>query len=126
LSGDAFRIYIAQHFDVESFLRLLAVGALNGNPDDYRAMGNNYYLYHDPINNHWHMIPYDYDHGMGQGWDGLGNYSLDLDLIAWRNLTGKSHPLAEKILAIPAYRAQYVNYLLELTEETGIFSIDNF
>jgi spore coat protein H len=126
LSGEAFRMYIQTHFDVDRFLRLLAVGALNGNPDDYRAMANNYYLYHDPVGDVWHMIPYDYDHGMGQGWDGLGNYSLDLDLIDWRNLTGQSHPLVEKILEIPAYRNQYIAYILELTEPNGIFTPNRF
>jgi spore coat protein H len=127
LSGEAFKSYIETHFDVDRFLRLIAVGALIGNPDDYRAMGNNYYLYRDPQLDQWHMIPYDYDHGFGQGWDGLGDYSLKLDLIQWKNLTGRSHPLVEKILAIEDYKNTYIDYLIELIDpENGLFHIDHY
>ncbi|MFU8793207.1 MAG: CotH kinase family protein [Acholeplasmataceae bacterium] len=138
LNGVAFQTYIEAHFDVDRFLRLMAVGALLGNPDDYRAMGNNYYLYHDPVEMKFHMIPYDYDHGLGQGWNGfgdqgLGDYSLGLDLITWVQLTDaftgsdQSHVLSEKILAFPAYVITYQNYLLELIDETdGLFRIENF
>jgi hypothetical protein len=127
LSGSEFKTYIESHFDVDRFLRLLAVGALIGNPDDYRAMANNYYLYHDPDLEIWHMIPYDYDHGFGQGWDGLDDYSLTLDLIEWKNLTGQSHPLVEKVLAIDEYKQTYINYLIELIDsENGMFHIDHF
>ena len=138
LNGLAFQTYIEDHFDVDRFLRLMAVGALLGNPDDYRAMGNNYYLYHDPVEEKFHMIPYDYDHGLGQGWNGfgdqgLGDYSLGLDLITWFQLTDvftghdHTHVLSEKILAFPEYVITYQNYLLELIDDTeGLFRIERF
>lgn len=123
LTGTNFDEYITANFDVDRFLKYLAVGVLLGNPDDYRAMGNNYYLYINPVSGKWTIIPYDYDHGMGQGWDGspvFYNWTIDHDIYTWGNLNaalqGKSYanPLSDKILKIERYQLQYEAYLKEL------------
>lgn len=126
LEGSYFKTYIEANFDVDRLLRLLAIGVLLGNPDDYRAMGNNYYLYRNDITGKWTMIPYDYDHGLGQGWDGapvFTNYSIGMDIYAWGNLNtafvGREikHPLTDKILTIPEYQLQYKAHLKTLIED---------
>ncbi len=43
-TGESFKTYIEANFNVDMFLRYLAVNVFLGNPDDYRAMGNNCYL----------------------------------------------------------------------------------
>ncbi|MDY0023939.1 MAG: CotH kinase family protein, partial [Candidatus Izemoplasmatales bacterium] len=134
--GNDFYNYIKDHFDVDRFLRYLAVGVLLGNPDDYRAMANNYYLYHDPLVDKWTIIPYDYDHGMGQGWDGapvFENWTIDADIYEWGNLNafqeGKdySNPLSKKILEIPEYQIIYEGYLAELINpDNNYFNFNHF
>lgn len=137
LSGIAFKNYIRDAFDVDRLLRLLAVGVLLGNPDDYRAMGNNYYLYHNPVLDQWTMIPYDYDHGLGQGWDGFPvfqNYTVGADIYEWGNLNAQllgrseyAHPLTDKILADRGNQILYETYLSILIDPTeGFFSFEAF
>lgn len=120
LNGDAFDQYITRYFDVDRFIRYLAVNALVGNPDDYRSMGNNYYLYHDPVNDQWTIIPYDFDHGMGEGWNPYDYYSIGLDIYGWETLNGvRRPPLSDKILKIERYQLLYESYLLELMDEAN-------
>lgn len=130
LDGHYFKTYIEANFDVDRLLRLLAIGVLLGNPDDYRAMANNYYLYRNDQTGKWVMIPYDYDHGLGQGWDGspvFTNNSIGMNIYEWGNLnsylTGREikHPLTDKLLLIDEYQLKYEAYLKELIE-TDLFS----
>jgi spore coat protein CotH len=51
-------------FDVQSFLRVLAVNAMVGMADDYWRGGNNYYLWQNP-GGKWGFIPFDYDRSFG-------------------------------------------------------------
>ncbi|HOI84736.1 MAG TPA: CotH kinase family protein [Acholeplasmataceae bacterium] len=136
-TGEDFITYIENNFEVDMFLKYLAVGVLLGNPDDYRAMGNNYYLYQNSDSGKWMMIPYDYDHGMGQGWDGapvFSNWTIDADIYTWGNLNASilNHPhyphvLVDKLLNIPAYQLQYEDYLRELINPSNAyFSYDAF
>jgi spore coat protein H len=136
LNGPAFKTYIENHFNVDMFLRYLAVGVMLGNPDDYRAMGNNYYLYHNPVSNQWMMIPYDYDHGLGQGWQGeqvFSNYTIGANIYRWGNLNkallgvdSYPHPLVDKILMIPEFQLLYENYLRQLISEDSLFTFSRF
>lgn len=129
--------YIDDYFNVDMFLRYLAVGVLLGNPDDYRAMGNNYYFYHNDLINQWTMIPYDYDHGLAQGWTGepvFSNYTVGMDIYEWGNinryfleLAEYPHPLVDRILNVSKYQVLYEDYLSELIDsENNLFCYDNF
>lgn len=134
--GEQFRTFIREHMEVEDFLRFLAVGVVLGNPDDYRAMGNNYFLYHNPKTNKWSMIPYDYDHGLGQGWyesSVYPYYSVGSDIYTWFNLANHInpghnyiHPLVDKILSIPEYQLFYEAFLEELVTNELLFSYSHF
>lgn len=137
LSGPAFQAFAESRLDVTTLLTYFAVGILIGNPDDYRAMGNNYYIYFAPGTDRVHIIPYDYDHGLGQGWQGeqvFSNFTVGTDIYDWGNLNAAMlgvdtypHPLADKILAIPAYQAIYEEILADLTDPLeGLFSYDRF
>lgn len=136
-SGSDFQTYIEDHFEVDMFLRYLAVGVLLGNPDDYRAMANNYFMYQNSESMKWVVIPYDYDHGMGQGWDGapiFSNWSIGMDIYEWGNLNAYllnqpnySHVLVDKILNIPSYQVIYESYLNQLISGTNaLFTTQRF
>lgn len=135
--SDEFHAYIEDNFEVDLFLRYLAVGVLLGNPDDYRAMGNNYYLYQNSESGKWVVIPYDYDHGMGQGWDGapvFSNWSVGMDIYTWGNLNAHmlnfpnyQHVLVDKILNDSTYQITYETYLNQLIEgSSALFSTERF
>jgi hypothetical protein len=129
--GEALEAWLDASFDVEGFLRALAVNVLVGMPDDYWAMGNNYYLYFGAPRGRF--IPWDYDHGLGGGWAGEPAWShegiADSDVLVWKNLNaafgrpGTRHPLVDKLLARPRYRARYLTLLASLSDPTrGLFS----
>lgn len=128
LDDAALTDWLDTHFDVEHFLRAIAVNVLVGMPDDYWAMGNNYYLYFGA--NKTRFIPWDYDHGLGGGWGGEPAWDheqiADSDPFVWKNLNrafgvNVDHPLVDRLLRIPTYRARYAE-LLDVILDSGRFS----
>lgn len=134
LSDEEFARYIERSFEVDKFLRLMAVNLLAGTPDDYRSMGNNYYLYFNKAGK-IEMIPYDYDASLGGGWNGGTASSYEAiateDIYTGLNLNtaylerSVSHPLADRILAIPEYRQLYEYYVWYFVD-SGLFSYASF
>lgn len=128
LDDEALATWLDQHFDTERFLRALAVNVLVGMPDDYWAMGNNYYLYFgEPLGR---FIPWDYDHGLGGGWGGEPAWDheqiADSDPFVWKNLNrafgvALDHPLVDRLLAMPTIRRRYAALLDTILDE-GLFS----
>jgi hypothetical protein len=123
LEGEAFALYMDSSFDMEVLLSAFAVTTLIGSVDDYRSMGNNYYLYFKP-DGQVVFFPYDFDNSLGYGWDGesFGGYDgiATEDIYKWRSLAsifmGRKyfHPLSEKVLAIEKYKIRYEAILREL------------
>ena len=130
-SGATLKSYLEANFDVDMFLRSLAVNVLVGNPDDYRGNANNYYLYFDE-NDYLSFLPYDYDNSMGVGWDGSPvfiNYTIGNDIYIWEGDGFREEvrniPLVENILAFEEYQILYENYLESLIND-GYFTYDYY
>ena len=121
-STDAqFAAGIEGRFDVDSFLRYLAVDVSVGSWDDYWYGSNNYGLYLPPGTTRWQWIPYDYDNTFGTDFFGVNWATRPVD-SGWKaGGFGTGHsPLVDRILNITAYRDQYRRYLHAL--RTGLFS----
>ena len=119
LEGQDFIDYMDANFDVESFIRYLAMGIYINNLDDYRFLANNYYLFFNS-EGRTEFIPYDFDISLGTNWHGEMPYDefINQDIFNTKNLTtnwgdSSPHPLVDKVLAVEKYRAQYVNLLGE-------------
>lgn len=112
-----YEAYINRSFNINNFLTATALNVAIGMPDDYWAMGNNYYLYFNPLGRIEYM-PYDYDNSLGAGWDGsqFGGYEgiATADIMRWNNTASKllgrsiSFPLIEKALKVDRYREYYL------------------
>ena len=95
--------------DIENVLKYFALNILVGSWDDYWSLMNNYYLYHDPTNDLFRIIPYDYDN----------TYGIDWFTIDWANanpynfpkVASGARPLAEKLMANNQYRNLYTHFL---------------
>jgi hypothetical protein len=95
--------------DIEDVLKYFAMNILVGSWDDYWSLMNNYYLYHDPTEDLFHIIPYDYDNTYGIDW-------FDID---WANanpynfpkVASGVRPLAEKLMANNQYRNLYTHFI---------------
>jgi hypothetical protein len=136
LSGADLKRYLEANFEIDRFLRYLAMNVLIGKWDDYWADGNNYYLY---FNNGGKIefMPCDYDMALGGGFQlfdaaniGIydwGNHNKELlRVISPRvpvdvldKYCNFEYPLAEKVLAIDEYRAKYEHYLKEFIKPSN-------
>ncbi|MFK7954283.1 MAG: CotH kinase family protein [Ekhidna sp.] len=108
-----FQIEIEKVFNVDSYLRQLAVEAVLGHWDGYSYNQNNFYLFYDAETELVEFIPYDADNTWGIDW-------IDRD---WgtRNLLsfyrgGNPRPLTTKILNVDEYEKKYRSYLKEMYE----------
>ena len=94
-------------FDMEVFLRYLAVNTVMQNWDTYGLMTHNYFLYNNPDNNKLTWIPWDNNESLQEGKMG-GALMLDFSDIqrgAW--------PLIEYIYADNHYKTLYDAYVQE-------------
>lgn len=102
----AWKTGLEKVFDVDGFLRWLAVNTVIQNWDTYGVMAHNYYLYNNGGKLAW--IPWDNNESL-KGSDGGANsrtLSLELDetsLAGW--------PLISRIIAQPDYLAVYQSYI---------------
>ncbi len=95
-------------FDVDGFLKYLAVNGIIQNWDTYGRMTQNYYLYNNPDTSKLTWIPWDNNEALQEG--KMGG-ALDLD---FSDIQANGWPLIEKLYADNIYKAQYNDYLLEV------------
>lgn len=101
-------------FNVNSYLKCVAMDVLTGNWDGPNYNMNNFYLYHNPRTNLFEYIPYDLDNTLGI--DFVGRDWSDRDVYTWsKGNTGR--PLFDKIIARPRYRAKFTAILRNTMDE---------
>ncbi|MFK7958744.1 MAG: CotH kinase family protein [Lysobacterales bacterium] len=104
----AWRTNLEAVFDVDGFLKYLAVNEIIQNWDTYGLMPHNYYLYNNPDNGLLTWIPWDNNESLQTGRRG-GALSLDFS-----NLNAAEWPLIARIYADDVYRQTYNSYLTEV------------
>ncbi len=119
--NDGFIAAIQEVFNVNGFLRLLAVDVATGSWDDYWFNKNNYYLYHNTATGKFEFIPYDYDNTLGIWWTSImaGVNWGTRDIYAWGHPT-ESRPLTMRILAIPELRNRFTFYVRRLLQRNFV------
>ncbi len=95
-------------FDVDGFLRYLAVNGIIQNWDSYGRMTQNYYLYNDPASSKLTWIPWDHNEAFQEGKQG-GAVALDFSDVA-----ADDWPLIGRLYADAVYKDRYDSYLLEV------------
>jgi len=108
--SETWRTNLEAIFDVDSFLKYLAVNGVIQNWDTYGRMIHNYYLHNNPENGKLTWIPWDNNEALQEGKLG-GSLALnfsDLDANNW--------PLIEKIYADDTYKATYDSYVQEVID----------
>ena len=104
----AWRAGLEATFDVDNFLKYLAVNGIIQNWDTYGRMPHNYYLYNNPDNGLLTWIPWDNNESLQEGKQGG---ALDLD---FSNLSVSEWPLIGNIIADDTYKARYNALLSEV------------
>ncbi|MBN2083901.1 MAG: CotH kinase family protein [Anaerolineales bacterium] len=101
-SDEEFMRALEAVFDMDSFLRYLAVITILSNWDSYPFTGNNYYLFHDPATGIFEWIPWDLTWG--------GNPQNPLFERANPELMPRA-PLFDKAVQTERYRSKYAAYM---------------
>ncbi len=114
-TDEEFATEIESVFEVDRYLRQLAVEALMGHWDGYSYNQNNFYLFYNGQTGKVEFLPYDVDNTWGIDWVGQDWGSYDLNHWVMPN---QPRPLTTRILAVPAYLEAYKGYIRELTETT--------
>ena len=121
-------VFIEENFNVDSFIRAMAMNVLLGNPDDYRGNTNNYYFYFDE-SNYMTFIPFDYDNSLGSGWNGSPafiDYTLGNDIYDWGQFSWTPEPtLWDNVIYYEKYQTLYEDYLMEFIED-GTYSVESY
>jgi CotH kinase protein/Lamin Tail Domain len=107
---------IMETFDVDAFLKRLALDVLTANWDSYWGNGNNYHLFFDPDSRRWSYIPYDFDNVIGISWD-YGNINwATCDIYNWPQLYANA-PLVERLMDVPEFNNRYSYYMKEMLDD---------
>jgi spore coat protein CotH len=114
----AWRAGLEAVFDVDAFLKWLAVDTIMQNWDTYGSMAHNYYLYTNPTTGRVTWIPWDNNMSLSAGRgggrgdtgkNGMGGGARELDLAAVTD----QWPLIRYLADDSVYMAKYQQYLQE-------------
>ncbi|MEN9700512.1 MAG: hypothetical protein RLZZ301_1710 [Bacteroidota bacterium] len=106
-----FACAIQEVFDVELFLRNIALEILIGQWDGYAYNKNNYYLYQRPSDGKIVFMSYDLDNTFGIDWFGI-NWALR-NVYSW-SPSNSARPLYTKLLAVPYFRDRFTYHLNDI------------
>lgn len=123
------KAFIEEYFNIDSFMKAMAMNVLLGNPDDYRGNANNFYYYIES-DGYLTYLPFDYDNSMGSGWTGYDvfiNYTLGNDIYewGWADWMPCGKPLWDNTIVYEEYQILYEDYLMEFIDE-GIYSEESY
>ncbi|HRK27861.1 MAG TPA: CotH kinase family protein [Chitinophagales bacterium] len=107
-------------FNVDNFLRLLALDIFTANWDGYNYNINNYYLYQNTATGKFEYIPYDTDNTFGIDWFGIDWASRNV--YGWAP-EANFPPLHTRLLNVQEFRRRfsyYFNMLLQTAATTGV------
>jgi len=100
-------------FDVDGFLKWLAVNTTIQNWDTYGKMTHNYYLYNDPSDNLLKWIPWDNNEAFEDGNQG-GALSFE-----FTSISDEDWPLIGYILSVPSYKTTFKTHINDFI--SGVF-----
>jgi len=107
-SNTEFKDGIESIFDLDEYLRILAIDILTNNWDSYIQHGRNWYLYYEPNTNKIHWLPWDYNFAFDRSESGFEDFPIILN--------DNEKILIKRILEVPEFRIRYLNYLCEILE----------
>lgn len=107
----AFKNEIEKVFNVNNYIKYLAVEIFTGHWDGYSFNKNNFYLYFNTATNRFEFIPYDLDNTYGIDWFGID--WAQRNIYEW-DKKDEQRPLTERILQNEEYRNRFSYYFNQL------------
>ncbi len=112
---DSFDVRINRVFNVQAYLKTLAMEVLIGHWDNYFCNKNNYFLYHNTKTGKFEYLPYDMDNTFGVQW-GYSNIN-SRNIHNWGNKAASSAPLVYKLFAITKYKRDFEFYIRDFLKD---------
>jgi spore coat protein H len=114
-SSANFAAVIRRNFEVDDFLKRLALDVLTSNWDGHWGNWNNFHLYRDPGTGKWHYIPYDMDNTFSIRWitPSSGDWATQ-NIYNWGKTTDT--PLVTRILGVAEFKNRYTYYLNQMLQ----------
>jgi hypothetical protein len=100
-------------FNVDTYLKAIAMDIFTANWDGPIYNKNNFYLYKNTSTGKFEYIPYDLDNTFGIDW--FGKNWAERNIYTWSK-TGATRPIYNSILAVPEYRARYSYYTAQILQ----------
>lgn len=111
-------------FNVQDYLKVIAMDVITGNWDGYIYNKNNFYLYHNTATGKFEYIPYDLDNTIGIDW--INRDWGKRDIYDWAQHGNEVRPLYNRLMEVPEIRDQYTFYVKKLLDlidnEDSLFS----
>jgi hypothetical protein len=104
-------------FNVQDYLKIMALDIFTANWDGYIFNKNNFYLYKDPESGRFEYIPYDVDNTYGIDWFNVDWGTRNIYQWAPSNQQNEPRPLYNRLMQVQRYRDLYSFYLNQLTQE---------
>ncbi|MBE0637689.1 MAG: CotH kinase family protein [Bacteroidales bacterium] len=104
-------------FNVQDYLRIMAIDVFTGDWDGYIFNKNNFYLYQNPVSGKFEYIPYDVDNTFGIDWFGVDWGTRNIYQWAPSNQQNEPRPLYNRLMEVPRYRDLYSYYLNQIIQE---------
>jgi spore coat protein H len=99
-------------FNVNAYLKHLALEILTGHWDGYSYNMNNFYLYHNTLTGKFEFLPYDIDNTFGIDW--MGQDWAIRNIYNWANSTQR--PLTIRLLQNQVYRDRFSFYMKDILD----------
>lgn len=113
-----FRDTLDAYFNIDTFLKCMAVDYLTANWDNMIGHGRNFSLYHSTTDGRFHWIPWDYN---------LAFSDYFIDLLRTSTLGGTPSPLWTKCMNDPTLKADYLSYVCDINTNYFINTyLDNY
>lgn len=111
-----FKDSIQNVFNVDRYLKVLAVDVATGNWDSYLDHGRNWYLYEDTETDIFHWIPWDYNFALGGTFPENG-ISESISIFFLEEPAGSEKVLINKLLNVPEFKNKYLTYFCSLMQK---------
>ncbi len=120
-NADQFTCAIQSVFDVDLYLRTLALEILMGHWDGYAGNMNNYYLYERPSDGKFVFLEYDMDNTLGVDWGVIPFEDWSTrNIYTWAK---GEKPLYDRLLAVPYFKDRFNFHMNDLL--TSVFVPQN-
>ncbi len=112
---EAFLCEMDKIFNINDYLKVIAIDIFTGNWDGYIYNKNNFYLYHNTKTGKFEYIQYDLDNTYGIDW--IGRDWGTRDIYDWQQHGDNVRPLYTRIMENQVLRDQFSFYMNELMNE---------